>query len=103
MNFRMINLLEAIKTKTYTTYTDFLENADVEKITRWFSAAASEKLCEFEKAIDLMYELYIREDIDFCPYEEYTRIASCLSEKYEFDVNDFLNLYHQFRMMVFEG
>lgn len=103
MSSRIINMLEAIKTETYTTYTDFLEKTDIERVTQWFSSAVSENSCEFEKIISLMYELYIREDIDFYPYEKYTSVVSYLSEEYEFDANDFLNLYHQFKKMVFEG
>lgn len=58
---------------------------------------------EIEKVISLMYELYVREDIDFYPYEEYTRIISYLSTQYNFDKNDCLSLYSAFRKLVFEG
>ena len=102
MNSRMINMLEAIKTETYTTYTDFLENTDVGIINQWFFSVALEKSYRLEKVISLMYELYVREDIDFYPYEEYTKIVSYLSEKYKFAANDFLNLYIQFKKMIFE-
>lgn len=102
MNSRMINMFEAIKTETYTAYTDFLENTDEDRVNQWFSSVALENSYRFEQVIGLMNELYIREDIDLYPYEEYTRTVSFLSEKYKFAANNFLNLYIQFKTMVFE-
>lgn len=102
MNSRMINMLEAMKSEPYTTYTDFLKDADVGKITHWFSSVTPEDSCKLEKVINLMYELYVRENIDFYPYEEYTRVVSYLSEEYKFATNDFLSLYRQFKKMITE-
>lgn len=102
MNARIVNMLEAIKVGTYIIYTDYLENSDIDAICQWSYPIISGNRDEIEKVISLMYELYIREDIDFYPYEEYTRIISYLSTQYNFDKNNFLNLYSAFRKLVFE-
>lgn len=104
MNTKMLHMFESIKSETYTTYTDFLEKSDIERIKQWFSSVAQENSCEgFEKIISLMYEFYIREDIDFRSDDEYTRIVSYLSEEYGFAAKDFLNLYQGFKKIFFEG
>lgn len=103
MNTRIVNMLEAIKVGTYIIYTDYLENTDIDAICQWSYPIISGNRDEIEKVISLMYELYVREDIDFYPYEEYTRIISYLSTQYNFDKNDFLSLYSAFRKLVFEG
>lgn len=103
MNARIVNMLEAIKVGTYIKYTDYLENSDIDAICQWSYPIISGNRDEIEKVISLMYELYIREDIDFYPYEEYTRIISYLSTQYNFEKKDFLNLYSAFRRLVFEG
>ena len=97
MNARIVNMLEAIKVGTYIIYTD------IDAICQWSYPIISGNRDEIEKMISLMYELYVREDIDFFPYEEYTRIISYLSTQYNFDKNDFLSLYSAFRKLVFEG
>ena len=103
MNHHIINMLEAIKTGTYTSYVNYLDEATVEQISKWFSSFASEDIRGIKNIIDLMYELYVREDIDLRPYEDYARLVSSLAEKYKFAESEFLNLYQQFRQMVFEN
>ena len=93
-------MLEAIKTGTYTSYVNYLDEATVEQISKWFSSFASEDIRG--KYFDLMYK-YVREDIDLRPYEDYARLVSHLAEKYKFAESEFLNLYQQFRQMVFEN
>ena len=89
MNHQMISMLEDIKTGTYTSYTN------------WFTQFALGNTNETESIISLIYELYIREDIDLRPYEEYVKVVSYLAEKYNFDKSKFLYLYQQFRQMIF--
>lgn len=103
MNHQMINMLEDIKTGSYTSYTDYLDEVTVNHIVRWYTQFASVGTNKVENILNLIYELYIREDIDFCPCEEYIRVVSYLSEKYYFDKSRFLDLYQQFRHMVFES
>ena len=103
MNYQMINMLEAIKTGTYTSCTNYLEKVTVEEILQWFCSFSLDNTNEIENIISLMYELYVREDIDLRPYEEYTRVVSYLAEKYNFDKSKFLDLYQQFHQMVFES
>jgi len=103
MNHQIINMLEAIKTETYTSYVNYLNKATVERISKWFCSFALEDVGEIENIIGLMYELYVREDIDLRPYEDYTRLVSYLAEKYKFDASKFLDLYQQLRQMIFES
>lgn len=103
MNARIVNMLEAIKGGTYIIYTDYLENTDIDAICQWFHPIISGDRYEIEKVISLMYELYLRENIDFYPYEEYMQIVSYLSTQYNFNKDDFLDLYSAFRKLVFGG
>lgn len=97
MNHQIINMLEAIKTGTYTLYVNYLDEATIELISKWFCSFASEDIRG--KYFDLMYK-YVREDIDLRPYEDYARLVSYLAEKYKFDESEFFNLYQQFQQMV---
>lgn len=103
MNHQMINMLEDIKSGAYTSYTDYLDEVTVNHIVHWFAQFASGGANKVENILNLIYELYIREDIDFRPYEEYICVVSYLSEKYDFDKSRFLDLYQQYRYLVFES
>lgn len=98
----LINLFEDIKLDKYTSFEDYLTEEDVEKVSVWFHSFSEEQNNDFEKIIDLMYVLYVREDIDLRPYEEFNRLAVYYAEKYSFKTEDFLNLYISFRKMLFE-
>lgn len=101
MNHQMISMLEDIKTGTYTSYTNYLDEVTVNQILHWFTQFALGDTNETESIISLIYELYIREDIDLRPYEEYVKVVSYLAEKYNFDKSKFLYLYQKFRQMIF--
>lgn len=102
MNKQLVNMLEDLKIKEYTSYTNYLDSATEKQLVEWFSHFSSKKSRQIESAIDLLYELYFFEDIDFRPCEEYTKRISYLAEKYSFDKMAFLDLYQQFRQLVFE-
>lgn len=101
MKIKLIDLLEDIKLDKYTSYTDYLDSADVEEIAKWYNTFAVKESINFETIIELIYELYIREDIDLRPYEEYKRLTTYLADKYGFNCEHFLDVYRSFRNLLF--
>ncbi len=102
MNKRIVNMLEGIKDGTYTAYTDYLNDTDIEKIYRWFHCNKIGNKEELENAINLMYELYIREGLDAYEYVEYEYVISKISDKYNINKSCLLNIYSAFKKLVFE-
>lgn len=101
MQNKLINMLEDIKMDKYTSYSNYLDGTDVEKISTWYYTFVSNRVTDVEKIIDLIYELYIREDVDLKPYEDYKILTTYLADKYEFNCENFLDIYRSFRDLLF--
>lgn len=101
MNNKLVNMLEDIKTNKYTIYSNYLNDVDIENISKWYGSFALNEQVDFEIIINLMYELYIREDIDSRPYEDYKRLTTYFADKYRFKSVNFLDIYRSFRNLLF--
>lgn len=94
-------MFEDIKFGKYTIYSDYLNEDDVIKINNWYNSFSQNGLIDFNDIINLMYELYLYVDIDLKPYEDYQKIRSYFAEKYTFENDKFLDLYCEYRKLVF--
>lgn len=92
-------MLEDMKVDSYKGYSNYLKQNEVQELRKWYEQVAT-KPATIEAIINFIYELYIYEDIDFRPYDEYVRIVSNLAEKYHFNNRDFLKLYQQYKVLV---
>ena len=101
MNQNLINMLEDIKASNYQGVMDYINPNSIQTLRQWYAHFTDEKHFDDERLVSLMYELYIMEDIDFRPYEEYQEIVSLLADKYHFHNSSFLKMYQQFRMLLF--
>lgn len=102
---RFVHLFEAIKNNSFTSINDYLTKDEIILVYSWFCKYSSLKLekISLEKIIDLMYYLYIFEDIDLYTLEEYTKVVESISEKYGITKKDFINLFSDYKKMVFKG
>ena len=94
-------MLEDIKIAAYKGVTNYLAPNDIQTLRQWYERFSDIKYIDDENLVSLMYELYIREDIDFRPCEDYNVIVSSLAEKYCFNSTNFLNMYQQYRKILF--
>ena len=101
MNPRIINMLESIKRNTYTNPDEYLNVTDIEAIRLWYSQYATSATYDIEKCIDLLYFLYIRENIEFYPYEEFQKIVSSIAQIHGFEIESFWDILAAFRKTVF--
>lgn len=101
MNANIVNMLEKIKSDNQLSYQNYLTEENIQEIQQWFSKFSINPYIDFEKIIGLMYKLYIKEDIDARPCEEYNSMVSTLADEYNFNPSDFLSLYQEFRKIVF--
>ncbi len=102
MQNKLINLLEDIKMEKYSSYSDYLDGLDVENLTKWYDSFSLNASTDFETIISFIYELYVREDIDLRPYEDYKRIITYLANKYHFNSEHFLEIYKSYRDLLFK-
>lgn len=102
MQYRLIRLLEDVKLNKYNNYHDYLKNEDIEKLKEWYNSFAIIKSLDVDKIISFMYELYLREDIDLRPYEDYARLVTYLAIEYQFKKNDFLEIYKGFKKLLYK-
>ena len=103
MNQQLVNMVEAMKAGTYSSYAQYFEKGTEEEIVRWFAPFALDDNYNMEDIVKLMYQLYLDENMDFSPCEDYSRQVSYLAERYKFDKSRFIDLYQQFRKMLFGG
>lgn len=101
MNIELINLLEGMKRDTASDCTFYLSSKQLQQIRDWYSKYGGEDHTSNKDVIDLLYELYIREDIDSRPVEDYQRLVFSLADVYHFDKNQFLAMYIHFKEMLF--
>ena len=103
MNNRIIRMFEDIKCNKYSAYCDYVNEDDIRSIRQWFFKCSRDDSATTENIISLMYELYIRENIDFYPNDEYARIVAQIARKYHLNTVDFPEIYMSFRKMVYEA
>jgi len=94
-------MLEDIKTGTYKGIASYLVTDDIQALRQWYENYSLSGCIADEELVNLLYELYIREDIDFRPREHYKEIVSTLARKYHFDSTNFLSMYQQYRTILF--
>lgn len=102
MNNHFLLMFEDMKRNRYQSYLHYLDEADMAKVHHWFWGFSSDESVSEEDIIHFMYDLYISEDIDYRVCDEYYDIASFYSEHYKFDPYDFLDMYVQFRKIIFD-
>lgn len=103
MGSSIVLMLEAMKQDTFTDVDDYINAREKKSIIEWFSQYMHEEKrgAAMEEIVALMYELHMRENIDFYPVEEFRRVAIALAEQYCFDSNRFLEMLHSFRKLVY--
>ena len=101
MNNGLMNMLEDIKSNKFKSYDFYLDEKCTEKLLSWYNSYSSDRSIGVDMVVGFVYDLYIREDIDYYSHDEYVRTVSLLAEKYHFQPSDFLTLYRQFREMLY--
>lgn len=103
MNCSIVSMLEAIKLGTFTDVDAYMKEKEKISLITWFEqySLAGEISLDISTVINLMYELYVRENIDFYPVEEYQRVTTELASRYHFDRTRFLEILQSFRRLVY--
>lgn len=103
MNYSIIQMLEAMKQGVFTNVDEYLSEDDKRNILYWFSKYACENSNDMEitSIIEFLFELYIHENIDFYPVEEFQRVTTTWAESYHFEKNLFLNMLQAFRILIY--
>lgn len=103
MNYSIIQMLEAMKQGCFTNIDEYLGEDGKSNIFNWFSKYACENSSEMalEPIIELLFELYIHENIDFYPIEEFQRVTTTWAASYHFERKLFLNMLQDFRVLVY--
>ena len=98
MNIRIVNMLEAIKHNRYTASDEYLSAEDTAAICSWYSQYTTSKEYGIEDVIDLMYYLYVRENIDLYPRDVFVGTVDYLVQRHslkESCICDLLSSYHK--------
>ena len=102
MNERIIDYLEVLKCGNSVSVETYLSNDDKQAILSWYRKYIHvHDNIDFEKVIDLLYVLYVRENLEFYPVNEFQQLILSLAQTHGFDKNDFWSLYSDFRILVF--
>ncbi len=103
MNWSIISMFEDIKREAFTNIDDYLNKSEQKCVVAWFRqyTLRKDKNVDVITVIDLMYELYIRENIDLYPIDEYQQVTTVLAEKYHFNRTQFLEMLQSFRILVY--
>jgi hypothetical protein len=103
MNYSIIQMLEAMKQGVFTNVDEYLSEDDKRNIVNWFSkyTCKNSNKMKLESIIELLYELYIHENIDLYPVEEFQRVAAAWAEIYHFEKDLFLNMLQAFRILIY--
>lgn len=103
MDCSIVLMLEAMKQGTFTNVEDYINEGEQKRIIAWFNQYAHGKddNVKISIIVELLYELYIRENIDFYSTEEFQRVTIALAEKYHFDRIQFLGMLQSFRTLIY--
>ena len=94
-------MLEAVKRKAYTGPDEYLTDADTKALHLWYSRYTSRTEYDIEDIVDLLYFLYIRENIDLYPCDLFQSTVSYLAERHGFERSSFCDILSSFRKLVF--
>lgn len=101
MSTAIITLLEDMAHGTIIDYSNYLSSEELQAIRNWYSSYGGSSETTDKEIIGLLYELYIREDIDFRPVDEFQDISSSLAKRYHFENTQFLNMYIRVRELLY--
>ena len=103
MNYRIINMLEEIKLGKDVKSQEYLDDSDIQKIVSWYEKYSTmhKEECTVEKAVDLLYALYVRENITVYPVEEFQHVVEELSNIHSFKADMIWNLLSDFKNMIY--
>ncbi|MDR1292701.1 MAG: hypothetical protein LBJ91_04830 [Clostridiales Family XIII bacterium] len=102
MNDNMVNLLEKLRIGGNPSAGEFLNGNDVALVEKWYMKYCNCITFDIHKAVELMDFLYVYENIDTYPREEYRKRVIPLAERHCFESSNFINLFDDFRKMVFD-
>ena len=107
MNLKIIYLLEDIKSgnKNICDIYDsdnLLDNETKEHITKWYLKYANNDQHDLSKIVELMYFLYIKQDIDLLSPQDYSELRDLKSKQYDIKNGEFLNMLTAYRKILFE-
>lgn len=103
MNCKIIDMLEAIKFDNYSKAEEHLEVGDIQEILSWYEKyTTAERNCyDIEKAIDLLYALYVRENLVVYPVEEFQRVVGQLADIHSFKKEMIWEILSDFKKIVY--
>lgn len=99
MNMNLVNMFEAIKRDQFKEIGAYLNNEDIEILKQWHEENTENTGFDMRKAIDLMYYLYIHENIDLYGPSEFRRIESELAKLY--GIKELLKLIVSFKETIY--
>lgn len=101
MNMNYINMLEAIKNDGYSNFHDYITDSEITEINNWYNTYSSINEMNMENIIDLLYFLYMRENIDIYPIDEYHHVVNKIAEVFKFHAEKFMEMFIEFRKIVY--
>ncbi len=104
MYWSIITFLENTKLGIKENAEDYFNKDEKKVILNWFEEYVSQtcQVNKFEMAINLMYDLYIRENFDVYDVNEFNNVVAFLSEEYGLSKDNFLILLTSFRELIYE-
>jgi len=78
-----------------------LDSKSFDVVKAWYERFCSSAF-QPERAIELLYALFIRENLDFYVVDEFQRVSNEICNKYEINNQLFLHMLSDFRKIVFE-
>ena len=100
-----IKVLEEMKRTKNRDAKARLSTEEINTLIDWYNQFSS-KQCSKESIdtiLELLYELYIKENIDLYPREIYFKESKKIIDKYGLKEGNFINLLSSYRKLVFES
>lgn len=99
----LLSLLEAMKYEKCNNLDEFITDSDKQMIYNWFNKYSNSVYYSIESIIQLLFYLYLHENLDFYTVEEYQKVADFLSQKYKINKVDFLDMYMEFKLLLYNN
>lgn len=100
MNLNLIAYFEEVKLGGSHNIDHFLAKDEKDLILNWYNGNVN-KTGTIDTALNFMYELYIRENLDIYEVEEFQRVVQSLSNKYGFDIKQIFSILNSYRVFIY--
>ncbi len=101
MKSNLISYFESVKFGNAENIDIFLSKEEENAVLNWYNIHVNES-GNIYSALQFMYELYIRENLDVYEVTEFQRVVKSLSDEYGFDVKNFLSILEEYRIFIYE-